>query len=113
MENRNPETEEKQFYSIGETAKMFNVSESLLRFWEEEFDLLCPFKNKRGVRFFSRKDLEIIRTIHYLTKIKGYTLKGAKERLKSNLLTDSHKAEAIQSLLKIKELLLKIKEGLS
>ncbi len=66
---------EKVYYSIGETAKMFDVNTSLLRYWEKEFDLIKPYKNKKGDRFFTKKDIETIRTIYYLTKVKGLKVK--------------------------------------
>lgn len=103
---------EKVYYSIGETAKMFEVNPSLLRYWEKEFDMIKPYKNKKGDRFFTRKDIEIIRTIHYLTKVKGYTLQGAKDALKNNLIKESSNAHVVDTLLKIKKILLEIKEEL-
>lgn len=77
---------EKVFYSIGEVSKMFNINASSLRFWEKEFNVLKPFKNKKGDRFYTSKDIEIIRYIYYLTKIKGLTLNGAKKYLKQRKL---------------------------
>lgn len=102
----------KIYYSIGETSKMFDLPVSTLRFWENEFDMLKPRKNKKGDRFFSKNDISIIRTIHYLTKIKGYTLKGAKEALKNNMVQEAENATIIESLTKVKEMLLKIKKEL-
>lgn len=102
----------KIYYSIGETSKMFDLPVSTLRFWENEFDMLKPRKNKKGDRFFSKNDISIIRTIHYLTKIKGYTLKGAKDALKGNMIQEAENAAIIESLTKIKEMLLKIKTEL-
>lgn len=103
---------EKVYFSIGETAKMFDVNASLLRYWEKEFEMIKPFKNKKGDRYYTKKDIETIRTIHYLTKIKGYTLQGAKDALKSNLVKESGNAQIVDTLLKIKKLLLEIKEDL-
>ena len=101
---------EKVYFSIGETAKMFNVNTSLLRYWEKEFDLIKPYKNKKGDRFFTKKDIETIRTIYYLTKVKGYTLQGAKDALKSNFIKESSNAQVADTLLKVKKMLLDIKE---
>jgi len=103
---------EKLYYSIGETASMFNIPVSTLRYWENEFDVLKPHKNKKGDRFFTKNDIALIRTIHYLTKVKGYTLKGAKEAMKSNLTQEGENATIIKALTDIKEMLLKIKKGL-
>jgi DNA-binding transcriptional MerR regulator len=103
---------EKLYYSIGETSKMFNLPVSTLRYWENEFDMIKPRKNKKGDRFFSKNDISIIRTIHYLTKVKGFTLKGAKEALKSNFVQEAENAAIIESLTKIKNMLLQIRDNL-
>lgn len=103
---------DKLYYSIGETSKMFDLPISTLRYWENEFDMIKPRKNKKGDRFFSKNDISIIRTIHYLTKVKGYTLKGAKDALKGNMVQEADNAAIIESLTKIKEMLLQIKKEL-
>ncbi len=103
---------DKLYYSIGETSKMFDLPVSTLRYWENEFDMIKPRKNKKGDRFFSKNDISIIRTIHYLTKVKGYTLKGAKEALKSNFVQEAENAAIIESLTKIKNMLLQIRNNL-
>lgn len=104
---------EKSYYSISETAQMFQVNTSLLRFWEKEFDMIKPYKNKKGDRYFTKRDIETIRTIYHLTKEKGYTLQGAKDALKGDKFVDQiSKAELIQTLKNIKEFLIEIKEEL-
>lgn len=104
---------EKSYYSISETAQMFQVNTSLLRFWEKEFDMIKPYKNKKGDRYFTKRDIETIRTIYHLTKEKGYTLQGAKDALKGDKFVDQiSKAELIQTLKDIKEFLVEIKEEL-
>jgi DNA-binding transcriptional MerR regulator len=101
---------EKSYYSISETAQMFNVNTSLLRFWEKEFDIIKPYKNKKGDRYFTKKDIETIRTIYHLTKEKGYTLQGAKDALKGEKFVDQlSKGELIQTLKNIKDFLNEIK----
>ena len=91
---------------------MFGVKTSLLRFWENTFEHLKPFKNQKGTRFFTQKDLEMIRTIIYLTKEKGYTLQGAKEVIRSNFAKTATFAEAVQQLNTVKGFLLEIKNNL-
>jgi len=103
---------EKQYYSISETAEMFGVKTSLLRSWEKEFELLKPFKNQKGTRFFTQKDIEIIRTILYLTKEKGYTLQGAKDEIRANFGKALTQADVIQKLNTVKDFLLEIKNNL-
>ena len=103
---------EKQYYSISETAEMFGVKTSLLRSWENEFELLKPFKNQKGTRFFTQKDIEIIRTILHLIKDKGYTLQGAKEAIRGNFAKAVTQADVIYKLNNVKEFLLEIKNNL-
>ncbi|HOS17246.1 MAG TPA: MerR family transcriptional regulator [Bacteroidales bacterium] len=105
-------TIEKSFFSIGEVAKMFNVNTSLIRFWEKEFEELKPFKNKKGTRYFTKEDIKTFQTIFYLVKEKGFTLQGAKEKLKSDKLAVEKNAEMIRSLMKVKQFLLDIKTDL-
>jgi len=104
---------EKMFYSIGEVAKMFNVNTSLIRFWEQEFDCLKPFKNKKGTRYFTKEDIETFRTLFYLIKERGYTLQGAKERLAADKKNLEKQTQIYDSLQKIKQFLLEIKSDLN
>jgi len=75
---------DKLFYPIGEVAKMYKVNVSLIRFWEKEFDILKPKKNKKGNRLFTKKDMENLDIIFHLVKERGFTLEGAKKKLKEN-----------------------------
>ncbi len=75
---------DKLFYSIGEVAKKYNVNVSLIRFWEKEFDILKPKKNKKGNRMFTKKDMGNLNIIYHLVKERGFTLEGAKKKLKEN-----------------------------
>ena len=74
----------KVYYSIGEVASMFDVNNSLIRFWEKEFDIIKPKKNKKGNRLFTKQDVENYHIIFHLVKERGYTLQGAKDKLKGN-----------------------------
>lgn len=78
------ELRDKLYYSIGEIASAFNVNASLLRFWEKEFDILTPKKNKKGDRRFSKKDVKNLKLIYHLVKERGYTLEGARHVLSTN-----------------------------
>lgn len=106
------DSKEKLYYSMGEACEIFDLPASTLRYWEKEFDVLKPKKNKKGDRFFSKNDIALIRTIHYLTKVKGYTLQGARDALKSNFIREADNATIISSLMEIKEMLLNIKKEL-
>ena len=75
---------DKRYYKIGEVAKAFGVNTSLIRFWENEFDVLKPKKNKKGNRLFTPEDIQNLKMIYFLVKEKGFTLEGAKNKLKEN-----------------------------
>ena len=94
------------YYSIGEVADMFQVNTSLIRFWEKEFDIIKPKKNKKGNRLFTKKDIENFHIIFHLVKEKGMTLKGAKKKIKENKEDTEHNFEIIRSLENIKEMLI-------
>ena len=96
---------EKLYYTIGEVARMFNVNTSLIRFWEKEFDIIKPKKNKKGNRLFTQKDIDNFHIIYHLVKEKGMTLKGAKKKMKENKEDTEHNFEIIKSLEQIKEML--------
>ena len=100
------------YYSIGEVAEMFGVSTSLVRFWEKEFDILKPKKNKKGDRFFTQKDVENLKVIYHLVKERGFTLKGAQKKLKENKDSTISRVQVIQSLQKLKDFLSEIKKDL-
>lgn len=96
---------EKLYYSIGEVAEQFNVAPSLIRFWETEFDILQPKKNRKGNRQFTREDIDQIHLIYHLVKEKGFTLNGAKEMLKQDSVAVRDKMEMIDSLRSIRKFL--------
>jgi len=96
---------EKLYYTIGEVAKMFDVNTSLIRYWEKEFDIIKPKKNKKGNRLFTQKDIDNFHIIYHLVKEKGMTLKGAKKKMKENKEDTEHNFEIIRSLEQIKEML--------
>ncbi|HRW63451.1 MAG TPA: MerR family transcriptional regulator [Bacteroidales bacterium] len=101
---------EKLYYTIGEVAEMFNVNPSLIRYWEKEFDIIKPKKNKKGNRFFTIEDIENFHVIYYLVKELGLTLKGAQKKLKENKEGTLNSFEVVKSLKEIKSLLLEIRE---
>ncbi len=102
---------EKIYYSIGEVAKMFDVNESLLRYWEKEFDTIQPKKTNKGTRQYRKEDIEAIRLVHYLVKQKGMTLAGAKQKLKDNKDTVVKTTEIVSSLENIKAELISLKSA--
>lgn len=106
------ESEGKLYQTIGEVSEMLNLTASQLRFWEQEFDVLKPKKNKKGNRIYVREDIETIKLIHYLTKEKGHTLQGAKDQLNSQRKTVEKNLQIMESLKKLKLFLIELKEGL-
>jgi len=102
---------EKIYYSIGEVSKMMNVSTPTIRYWENEFEALKPFKNKKGNRLFSPKDIETVRFIHYLVKTRGLTIKGAKKKIKENRNETMDNYEIVKRLEDIKQELIEIRDG--
>ena len=75
---------DKLYYSIGEVAKAFDVNASLIRYWEQEFPIIKPKKNKKGNRYFTPEDIKNLKMIYHLVKEKGYTLDGARIALVTN-----------------------------
>jgi DNA-binding transcriptional MerR regulator len=96
---------EKLYYSIGEVAGMLGVQTSAVRYWEKEFDILKPKKNRKGNRMFTPEDLRNIKIIHHLLKEKGMTIAGAKKKMSENPESVSKTMEVIDSLRKIRDML--------
>ncbi|PZR34194.1 MAG: MerR family transcriptional regulator [Azospira oryzae] len=103
---------EKIYYSIGEVAEMFDVAPSLIRFWESEFELIQPKKNRKGNRQFTKEDIDNVRTIYHLVKEKGFTLQGAKEMLKNDTQSIKDKMGLLESLKKVRSFLVEVREKL-
>lgn len=102
----------KLYYSIGEVARMFNVNTSLIRFWEKEFDIIKPQKNKKGNRMFTQEDVDNFRVIFHLVKERGFTLQGAREKLRNNKDETMTNMEIVRSLTRLREFLLNLKKEL-
>ena len=96
---------EKLYYSIGEVAEIFNVAPSLIRFWESEFDIIKPKKNRKGNRQFTKEDIDNVRTIYHLVKEQGFTLNGAKDMLKNDVQGVKDKMEVLESLKRVRKFL--------
>lgn len=105
---------EKVYFTITEVAKMFDVNASAIRFWEKNFDILSPKKNHYGDRVFTKKDIENLRQVFHLVKEKGYTLEGARKKLKEKKgKTEEKSPEEIKAtLLNIKSFLEDLKKKL-
>ena len=106
------ETLTKLYDSIGEVAEMFEVNTSLIRFWEKEFKTIQPKKNKKGNRMFTPKDIEQLRVIYHLLKERGFTIEGAKRKLKDNKEETINTTELVNKLRYVRAELEKIKNQL-
>ncbi|MCU0387357.1 MAG: MerR family transcriptional regulator [Chitinophagaceae bacterium] len=98
----------RQYYTMRETAAMFNVNQSLLRFWENEFDILKPKKNRKGDRYFRPDDIRNLEMIYHLLRIRKFTIEGAKEYIKSRS-RSLETFEMVQRLEKLKLFLQELK----
>ena len=97
---------EKLFYNIGEVAEAFNVNPSLIRYWEKEFKILSPKKTLKGTRKYNSVDIKNLKLIYNLLKNRGFTIEGAKEKIKS----ESKKIEIVEKLERIKAQLILIEK---
>ncbi|MFU8843211.1 MAG: MerR family transcriptional regulator [Bacteroidales bacterium] len=111
MSALNPKPE-KLFYTIGEVAAMFDVNISLIRFWEKEFDIIRPKKNKKGNRLFTQTDIDNFHLLFHLIKERGYTLQGAKQKLSKNPDEQKAEMEILKSLQRVRKTLLDIRAEL-
>ena len=101
---------EKKYYSIGEVAQQFKVAPSLIRYWEGEFDIIRPKKDKKGNRRYTKDDIQKIKYIFHLVKEKGYTLEGAREVIAQGKEQGFNKVEAVQKLQEIKDFLINLRD---
>jgi len=102
----------KIYYSIGEVAAMFDVNKSLIRFWEKEFSIIKPKKNKKGNRYFTERDINNFKIIFHLVKERGYTLDGVKKKLRENKEGTIKNVEIVNQLKDIRAQLVAIREVL-
>lgn len=101
----------KLYYNIGEVAKMFGLNESTLRYWEQEFPYLKPkTSGPAKIRQYQEKDIEQIRVIHNLIKVRGFKIAAAKKILSQNRKGADKKADVLESLLDVRDQLLALKK---
>lgn len=104
---------EKRYYTIGEVADELGVATSLIRFWETEFDVISPKKNRKGNRQFTKEDIKKVKLIYHLVKEKGYTLSGARDFIKSDTNAALGKVEMIESLKNLRAFLVELRNGIN
>jgi DNA-binding transcriptional MerR regulator len=102
----------KQYYAISEVAGWFKVNTSLLRFWETEFDVLKPRKNRKGDRLFRPEDVKNLQLIYHLLRDRKYTIDGAKDYLNGHKTKADAQFQITQTLQKFKSFLLELKANL-
>lgn len=102
----------KLYYTMGEVSEMFGVNPSQIRFYEKEFDVLRPKKNKKGNRLFTPDDITNLKIIFNLVKDKGYTLQGARDYLKNNKREARENQRVIDSLERLKTFLQEVRDSL-
>ncbi|PVH24759.1 MULTISPECIES: MerR family transcriptional regulator [Sphingobacterium] len=102
----------KLYYTMGEVTSMFDVNASQIRFYEREFDIIQPKKNKKGNRLFTQEDISNLKIIFNLVKDKGYTLQGAREFLRQNKNEAKENQRVVESLEKLKHFLLEVRDSL-
>ena len=104
---------EKRYFTIGEVASDLGVATSLIRFWEREFSIIKPKKNRKGNRQFTQQDVKNVKLIYHLVKEKGYTLQGARDFLEQGgPEVANDKVELIESLKRVKSFLVELREEL-
>lgn len=105
---------EKKYYSIGEVANELGVATSLIRFWEREFDIIKPKKNRKGNRQFTKQDVSSVKLIYHLVKEKGYTLQGARDFIENGgPEIVNEKIALIESLKKVRAFLVELRDETS
>ncbi|SKB44328.1 DNA-binding transcriptional regulator, MerR family [Sphingobacterium nematocida] len=102
----------KLYYTMGEVTQMFDVNASQIRFYEREFDILQPKKNKKGNRLFTQNDIANLKIIFNLVKEKGYTLQGARDYLRTNKTEAKENQRVIDSLERLKSFLMEVRDSL-
>jgi DNA-binding transcriptional MerR regulator len=103
---------QKQYYSISEVSEWFHVNASLIRFWESEFDILKPRKNRKGDRLFRPEDIKNLRVIYYLLRQQKYSIEGAKQFLKDNKQKAELQTQLVEALTKFRSFLLELRANL-
>jgi len=101
----------KKYYTIGEVAKLLNVSTSLLRFWEKKIPVLQPYKSKNGTRRYTQADIAQLQKIYGLVKKQGYTLQGARKAMQCARSKPVGNIEIVHNLQRLKKFLVYLKEN--
>jgi len=104
--------QQKLYYSISEVAGWFKVNTSLLRYWENEFDILQPRKTRKGDRLFRIEDIKNLQLIYFLLRQRKFSIEGAKSYLKNNKQKIDTETQLVQTLKGFKTFLLELRSSL-
>ena len=104
----NPNLNDRLYYSISEVAKITGIKPYVLRFWEKEFPTLKPKKNRAGNRTYQPKDVELVSQIKMMLYQQGYTIPGARAKMKNGKNSDNSDVSPAQ----LKSLVAEIKQDL-
>ena len=102
----------KMYHAIGEVSRMLNVPVPTIRYWEKEFDVIRPKKNKKGDRYFTNDDLKVLRLVHHMVKERGMTIEGARRALRADYKSAEDRHQAIASLKFLREFLVSLKDAI-
>lgn len=108
----NTEKNLKTYYSIKEVAKMFSLTESTLRYWETEFPYLKPRTTSNNVRQYTDKDIEELRYIYNLVKVRGFKIAAARKMISSNRNGVDKSTKVLEQLVNVKNQLQELKDAL-
>ncbi len=108
----NTEKNLKLYYSIKEVAGMLNVSESLLRFWEKEIPMIKPKTTGNNVRQYTEGDIENVKAVYNLVKVRGFKLSAARKMLRENKQGVDGNARVMETLIRVREELKELKKQL-
>lgn len=104
---------EKKYYKIGDVAEILGIPCSTLRFWEDKFTVIKPRRSSRNTRYYTLDDMEKIKMVYYLVKVKGMRLEAAEQEIKKNSRNVSKKQEVIERLEEVRKGLLALEDSLN
>lgn len=93
---------DKKYYRIGDVAEFIGVPVTTVRYWEKEFPEISPARKSRGIRYYTPSDIETLRIIHYLLKVKGLKIEAAKQQMQINRKNISKKIKVLDELTEIR-----------
>lgn len=101
------------YWTIGEVADQLGVNTSVLRYWEKEFGTLRPKRTGKGDRLYTGDDIAKVREIHHLLKDEGFTIQGARERLRQRVKGGEERSEVVERLQRVRAALLHLRAGIT